>query len=150
MIKNLIQNFPQSLIRYRTWLNAACQAGLILLSLVLAWLLRFDFELPYRLLLFSVAPILILIRLAAITYFGLLHGWWRYTGFRDAIDILKAVLIGSVAFWVLLRYTLGVASFPRSIYFLAALVTVFLLAGVPLGCPLLAACSQPGLYAIQP
>ncbi len=138
MIKNLIQNFPQILIRYRTWLNAAFQAGLILLSLVLAWLLRFDFELPYRLLLFSVAPILILIRLAAITYFGLLHGWWRYAGFRDAIDILKAVLIGSVAFWVLLRYTLGVASFPRSIYFLEALVTVFLLAGARLVSRLLA------------
>jgi hypothetical protein len=48
MIKNLIQHFPQILIRYRAWLNAAFQAGLILFSLLLAWLLRFDFELAYR------------------------------------------------------------------------------------------------------
>jgi FlaA1/EpsC-like NDP-sugar epimerase len=137
MVENLIRNTPQIVIRYRSWLNAVFQAGLILVSLSLAWLLRFDFQLPYPLLLFSVAPILILVRLAAITYFGLLHGWWRYTGVSDTIDILKAVITGSVAFWVLLRYLLGVTSFPRSIYFLEALVTAFLLAGVRLGSRLL-------------
>ncbi len=66
MLKKMIQNSPQFLIRYRSWLNAAFQAGLIFLSLLLAWLLRFDFSLPDRLLLFSAAPILIVIRLAPI------------------------------------------------------------------------------------
>jgi hypothetical protein len=33
MIKNLIRNIPQILIRYRSWLNAVFQAGLIFLSL---------------------------------------------------------------------------------------------------------------------
>src|SRR5216684_3174347 len=100
-IKNPIRNMPQAVIRYRSWLNGAFQAGLIFLSLLLAWLLRFDFTLPYRWHLWSTAPILILIRLATITYFGLLHGWWRYSGVKDAIDILKAVLTGSAIFWVL-------------------------------------------------
>jgi len=132
MIEPLIRNTPQIVIRYRSWLNGVFQAGLILISLLLAWLLRFDFQLPYLLLLLSVAPILILVRLGAITYFGLLHGWWRYTGISDTVDILKAVVTGSVIFWALLRYLFGVTSFPRSIYFLEALLTASLLTGVRL------------------
>src|SRR5947209_8320413 len=132
MIEHLVRRFPQIVIRYRSWLNAVFQAGLIFVSLLLAWLLRFDFQLPYPLLLLSVAPILILVRLGAITYFGLLHGWWRYAGINDTVDILKAAVTGSVAFWALLRGLLGITSFPRSIYFLEALLTASLLAGVRL------------------
>src|SRR6266851_3987550 len=138
MLKKMIQNSPPFLIRYRSWLNAAFQAGLIFLSLLLACLLRFDFSLPDRLLLFSAAPILIVIRLAPIAYFGLLHGWWRYTGVRDALDIFKAVASGSALFWLALRFALGITSFPRSIYFLEALLTACLLAGVRVGSRLLA------------
>lgn len=132
MIRNLILDTPQIVIRYRSWLNAVFQAGLILASLLLAWLLRFDYQLPYLSLMLSAAPLLILVRMAAIAYFGLLHGWWRYTGISDAIDILKAVVTGSIAFWMLLRYILGITSFPQSIYFLEALLTAFLLSGVRL------------------
>ena len=83
------------LLQYRTWLIAFFQAFLIFAALVLAWLLRFDFSLPYRALLLSAAPLLIVIRLAAIGRFGLLHGWWRYTGVSDALDIVKAITLGS-------------------------------------------------------
>jgi len=138
MLKKMIQNSPQFLIRYRSWLNAAFQAGLIFLSLLLAWLLRFDFSLPDRLLLFSAAPILIVIRLAPIAYFGLLHGWWRYTGVRDALDIFRAVASGSALFWLVLRFAFGISSFPRSIYFLEALLTACLLSGVRVSSRLLA------------
>jgi len=132
MLKKLIRNTSNMVIRYRSWLNAFFQAGLIFLSLLLAWLLRFDFTLPDRLLLFSAAPLLIVIRLAPIAYFRLLHGWWRYTGVRDAVDILKAVVSGTALYWLILRFALGVNSFPRSIYLLEALLTTCLLAGVRL------------------
>ncbi len=138
MLKNLVPNTLPILIRYRSWLIAVFQAGIIFLSLVLAWLLRFDFNLPDQSLLFSVAPVLILVRLAAIARFGLFHGWWRYTGVKDAIEILKAVLTGSAAFCVILHYGFRTASFPRSIYFLEALLTACLLAGVRLLSRLLA------------
>src|SRR5260370_36157059 len=130
MLKKLIRNTPNMVIRYRSWLNAFFQAGLIFLSLLLAWLLRFDFTLPDRLLLFSAAPLLIVIRLAPIAYFRLLHGSWRYTRVRDAVDILKAVVSGTALYWLILRFALGVNSFPRSIYLLEALLTTCLLAGV--------------------
>src|SRR5260370_34883726 len=78
MLKKLIQNSPPFLIRYRSWLNAAFQAGLIFLSLQLAWLPRFDFSLPDRLLVVSAAPLLVFIRLAPLPSFRLLHGCWGY------------------------------------------------------------------------
>ena len=123
---------PSILLQYRTWLVACFQALLILASLVLAWLLRFDLALPYRAELFSVAPLLIVIRLVVIERFGLLHGWWRYTGVSDALDIVKAIALGSAVFLVLMRFVLGVTAFPRTIYFLEAVLSMGLLAGVRL------------------
>ena len=123
---------PSVLLQYRTWLIAFFQAFLIFTSLVLAWLLRFDFSLPYRALLLSAAPLLIVIRLVAIGRFGLLHGWWRYTGVSDALDILKAITLGSVVFLFVMRFVLGVTAFPRTIYILEAVLSMGLLAGVRL------------------
>ncbi len=127
-----IIGFSRTLLRRSSWFVAFFQAVLIFCSLVLAWLLRFDFSLPYRSLLLSAAPILILMRLAAIARFRLLHGWWRYAGVGDVLDILKAVVAGSGGFFVLVNWILGVTNFPRSIYVLEALITAGLLAGVRL------------------
>jgi FlaA1/EpsC-like NDP-sugar epimerase len=123
---------PSNFLHYRTWLIALFQAVLIFISLVLAWLLRFDFSLPYRALLFSAAPLLIVIRLAAIQRFGLLHGWWRYTGVSDALDVVKAIAFGSLGFLLVMRFLFGVIAFPRTIYILEALLSLGLLASVRL------------------
>ena len=127
-----LKEFANAVLRSSAWLVALFQAGLIFCSLMLAWLLRFDFSLPYRLLLFSAAPILIVFRLAAIWRFGLLHGWWRYAGIGEVLDIVKAVVAGSAAFFVFMRIFLGMTNFPRSIYILEAIITAGLLAGVRL------------------
>src|SRR5271166_73351 len=114
MKSNPFKTMPSSLLSYRTWWIALSQVILVFTSLVLAWLLRFDFSLPNRALLFAAAPLLIAIRLAAIARFGLLHGWWRYTGVSDALDIVKAITLGSAVFIVMMRFVLGVAAFPRT------------------------------------
>ncbi len=84
------------------------------------------------LLLLPTIPILLVTRLAAVAYFGLLRGWWRYAGIRDGIDILKAVAIGSVLFWVTVRFVFQITAFPRTIFVLEALLTTGLLVGVRL------------------
>jgi FlaA1/EpsC-like NDP-sugar epimerase len=127
-----LREFAQALLRRSAWFVALFQAVLIFCSLVFAWLLRFDFSLPYRPLLFSAAPILIIARLAAIRRFKLLHGWWRYTGVKEIVDILKAVVVGSGLFYVFMRIVLNLTKFPRSIYILEAILTAGLLAGVRL------------------
>jgi FlaA1/EpsC-like NDP-sugar epimerase len=104
--------------------------GLVVCSLVCAWLLRFEFRLPDPGLLCAAVPILIIIRLMLLPFFNLMHGWWRYTGISDAVDVLKATLAGSVVFLVVVRYGLKLKVFPLSIFALEALITVTLLTGV--------------------
>jgi FlaA1/EpsC-like NDP-sugar epimerase len=118
------------LFRYRTWLIALFQSALIVCSLALAWLLRFEFTLPYPRLLLLAAACLVAVRLVPIAYFGLLHGWWRYVGVRDAYAVGKAVACGSVLFWLITRYILGKTSIPRSVYVLEGIFTTMLLIGV--------------------
>ena len=103
----------------------------VLGALLLAWLLRFDFTLPYRSLLLASAPMLVVIRLIALRIFNLNRGWWHFSGVSEAIDILKAVTLGSLAFWLFMR-TLGILSFPRSIYLLEWVLTAGFLAGARL------------------
>jgi FlaA1/EpsC-like NDP-sugar epimerase len=123
---------PSNLLHYRTWLVAVFQSALVFTALVLAWLLRFDFSLPQRELLLWSAPLLIVCRLLAIARFGLLHGWWRYTGVSDALDVVKAIAFGSAGFLLIMRFALGIVAFPRTVYILEALLSIVMLAGVRL------------------
>src|SRR5712692_6669010 len=102
----MTHRLPLLLLRRRPWFIALFQALLISCSLVLAWLLRFDFSLPDRRILFAALPVLVSLRLVVIAYFGLLRGWWRYVGIKDAMDILKAIVAGSVLFWFTMFYLL--------------------------------------------
>jgi FlaA1/EpsC-like NDP-sugar epimerase len=120
----------KTLLRQNAWFIGAFQAVLIVTSLLLAWLLRFDFTLPDRTLLLAAVPLLVLIRMGCIARFGLLHGWWRYTGWSDALDVVKSVLAGSVIFIVLMRYLFRLVAFPTAVYALEPLLTAAALIGV--------------------
>jgi len=125
-----IISLAQALLRKNSWFVGTFQAALIFVSLVLAWFLEFDFTLPSRRLLLSAACLLIVIRMASISGFGLLHGWWRYTGLSDTLDVVKSVLSGSAIFFLSMRYGLHVTSFPRTVYVLEPLLTAGMLIGV--------------------
>ena len=113
--------------------------GILLIHIVLvsfaavsAWALRFEFHLPNLQLLLTLLPILIVYRLAAFARFGLLHGYWRYTGLHDGIDMLKALLLSSAAFLLSVRYLLRIKAFPLSVYCLELLLAAFVLLGIRL------------------
>jgi FlaA1/EpsC-like NDP-sugar epimerase len=125
-----IIHLAQTLLRKNSWFVAAFQAALIFFSLILTWFLTFDFTLPHRRLLFLSACILILSRMVTIAAFGLMHGWWRYTGISDTLDAVKSVLLGSVIFIPIIRFGLNTPSFPRAVYVLEPLLTAGLLIGV--------------------
>ncbi len=122
----------QMLLRRRRWVVALVQGGLIFCSLIFAWLLRFEFRLPNLALLLTAAPVLIVIRLSVMPFFNLMHGWWRYTGVSDAVDVLKAVITSSAIFFLVFRMALGFTAFPLSVYASEALLAFTLLAGVRL------------------
>ena len=123
---------PHLLSQWRPVFICAFQAILVFSSLVLAWLLRFDFTLPYRRVLLTSAVILVAVRLVTLLCFKLHRGWWHYAGVGDVVNILKAVSSGSLVFFLLNRYLFRVAAFPRSIYFLEPILTASLLAGTRL------------------
>ena len=125
-----ILTLAKALLGKNSWFVGAFQAILVLVSLVVAWFLRFDFTLPDRQLLFSAACLLIVIRMMAIAAFGLLHGWWRYTGLSDTLDCLKAILLGSVVFVLTYRYGFGVIGFPRAVFVLEPVLTAGMLIGL--------------------
>lgn len=145
MVKKRIARTPQLLLERSSWFVNMFQALLVTFSLGLAWFLHFDFSLPNRLLLFSIAPVLVLIRFVTIRIFNLHHGWWRYAGVSEALDIAKAVTLGSVGFFLLVHFVFAQPSFPRSIYFIEALLTAALLAGVRLASRALAESARESL-----
>ncbi|HTS35878.1 MAG TPA: nucleoside-diphosphate sugar epimerase/dehydratase [Candidatus Solibacter sp.] len=125
-----IINLAQTLLRKHSWFVAAFQALLIFVSLVLAWFLTHNLTLPDRRLLLFAAGLLIASRMVAIAYFGLLHGWWRYTGLSDTLDVIRAVVAGSVPFVVITLAVARSTGFPRTVYVLEPLLTAGTLIGV--------------------
>lgn len=131
-MRKTYHQMAQMLLHHRPWFIAIFQAWLVACSLILAWLLRFDFSVPDRRILFSALPLLMLARLTAMAYFGLFRGWWKYAGISDGIDILKAVGTGSGLFFLSTRYVFVGQALPRAVYVLEAMLTTGLLAGVRL------------------
>src|ERR1051326_4806284 len=127
-----VKGFASSLLHHSSRFALMFQAVLILLALLLAWSVRFEFTLPNRTLLLSVAPVLVAIRLITIRSFGLHHGWWKYTGVSDAVNVIKAVGVGTVSFWLFMRFALSATAWPQSIYVLETVLTACFLGGARL------------------
>jgi len=106
------------------------QCVLIVVSAMLAWLLRFNFAFQDLRILVLALPVLLLARTAAMAPFHLFHGYWRYTGTNDVIDVSKAVFVGSLMFLVAERWIIGARSFPASVYVIEAILTACALGGV--------------------
>ena len=147
-MSNEIRNSSSMLVRQRFWTTTSFHFLLIASSIVIAWLLRFDFRIPFPTLLFGCLPMLLLFRVAALARFNLLHGYWRHSGVSDVIDIGKAVALGSLAFLVTTRYVLGRYEFPLSIYILEAIITAAGLAGARL-CAMALKSRTPGSSVMQ-
>jgi FlaA1/EpsC-like NDP-sugar epimerase len=137
VIRKYLIRLPQVLFHHRPVFISIVQAMLVIGSFVVAWLLRFDFSLPYRLILLTSGLLLVVIRLITLRLFKLNHGWWHFASVSDALNILKAVSVGSVCFFALNRYLFGAVAFPRSVYVLEAVLTGCFLSGARLASRLL-------------
>jgi FlaA1/EpsC-like NDP-sugar epimerase len=140
--------FSDFMMRYKSWFIAGFQIVLVLLGLTLAWLLRFDFTLPHREVLFVAVPILVVIRLAMLRIFNLHRGWWHFSGIREALDIFKAVTLGTAVFWLIMSANRGL-NFPHAIYLLEAVLTGGLLASGRLASRVIAETMRRGVKATR-
>ncbi len=104
-------------------------AALISLSILLAFLLRFDFVIPGHIKdnMVTILPVMLFSKLSSFMIFGMYKGMWRYTSISDFINIIKASSLGSLFAISILALMYGLSGFPRSVLFIDyALCTIFL------------------------
>ena len=112
------------------WKPVTVQAAAILVSLILSWLVRFEFQWRYTAILWGVLPVLLFSRFIGLYLFHSLHGYWRYAGPTDLERLSKATFVGSVIFAVIERGVLSNKVFPISIYVIELVFTTACLVAV--------------------
>ena len=106
--------------------------GLAALSNWVAFLLRFDGNIPAQEwdLLVAMLPLLLIIRAFTFYPFRLYDGIWRYTGLWDLRNLALSIAVSSLAFAGAVRFGLGTRAYPSSIFVIDALLLWCLLAGL--------------------
>ncbi len=87
------------------------------LSYVVAFNLRFDWEVPWAEYwnVLRVLPIIMVLRPAIFVYFGLYQSLWKYLDVRDIAAVVKAVSLSTVLV-VFFAYLVGTTGHPRSVF----------------------------------
>ena len=122
------------MLRHRRTLIIVSQLALATMSYVLAFLLRFEFDLTpagntwplYTML--KTLPLILALRAAAFYVWDLYRGWWRYVGMNDLIDSTKAVVVSSLVFLAVIMFGLR-TSFPRSVFLIDAFICLSFIGG---------------------
>lgn len=118
-------------LNYKKLLIFASHAGLLAMSYYGSFLLRFDFrpELFYELLFVRTLLLIVIVELLVFYVFDLLHGWWRYVGMSDVLDICRAAFTSAVVLYLLIELLLKVKGYPRSVLAINLILTVLLVSG---------------------
>src|SRR5262249_232470 len=105
------------------WLERVCQLAAVVLSLSAAFLLRFEFAVPFSLNgIFKQALIIgILVKLPVFDFAGFYRGLRRFVSIPDLYAIFAGNLIGSCLFAALAMLWIG-AEMPRSIFLIDAVI----------------------------
>jgi FlaA1/EpsC-like NDP-sugar epimerase len=132
-LSNTLTVEPEShgFMKYRAALIFTSQAVLIVLTYYASFLLRLDAELDAanRALFWKTLPFVLLIKLVLAYQCGLMHGWWRYVGISDMLDISKASFLSSSLIFCLVEGVLHVPGYPRSVVVIDLFLTIMVLGG---------------------
>lgn len=123
---------PSLTVAQRRLLLLAAHLGLAALSNWLAFLLRFDEDIPSQQwdLFASLLPLLLLVRALAFYPFRLYDGLWRYTSLWDVRDLALGIAASTFLFAGLVRLGMGIWSYPSSVFVIDALLLLCLLTGL--------------------
>jgi len=118
-------------VRFRRPLVVLAHLVLVPSAFWIAVLLRFEFSAPpgYLTIFIQAFPVVVLVRMATFAAFGLFQGWWRHAGVHDLLSITKAVTLSSLLIAVTLFVLDLFTGFPRSVFLLDWLLTMFLVGG---------------------
>jgi FlaA1/EpsC-like NDP-sugar epimerase len=117
-------------MKHRRWFISLWEVAVILVALITAYLLRFDFSVPrsevpqlQHAVWIAVAAKMIVFHRAKLD-----RGWWRFAGIPDLARIFTANVTGSSVF-VLVNYVIAGPSFARSVYCIDFLLCFLATAG---------------------
>lgn len=104
---------------------------LIAFCYFLAFLIRFEMDIPLVFLIemLKALPIVIILRLICFWLFGLYKGMWRFASTEDLISILKATSISSILIVLSLYLINQFRGYPRSVFFIDWLLLVIFIGG---------------------
>jgi FlaA1/EpsC-like NDP-sugar epimerase len=111
--------FPVGLLKYRLIVIILMHAVFAVASLLIAFLLRFDFTLgwdPYPAYFVKSLPLNIITFLVASAIFKLYQGIWRYVSVDDLKDIVQASALSSLFFVIVILLSGRFTWYPRSIF----------------------------------
>ena len=101
-------------------------------SLLLSYLIRFDFHLPksYSVLLYQLLPFVLIVKIGCFYFFDLYRGMWRYTSITDLLNIIKASSVSSLIIICLILFShTRFVGFPRSVFIMDWCFTILLISG---------------------
>jgi FlaA1/EpsC-like NDP-sugar epimerase len=102
----------------------AGEGGLFSLSLIAAYSLRFEFNIPSSFLnqVLSLLPAAVALKIGFFWITGLYRGMWRYTGLSDLWKIGRAVFMAEAALVFYVAFAAHFKGYPRSVFILDALL----------------------------
>ncbi len=112
-------------------LEVLLDVSLAMVSLMAAFLLRFDGDLPdeVALDLARVFPVIAAVKIFALLLSGAYDGIWRHVGLRDLVRLTRGTLIGSVATIVLVTIWIRFGSLSRGALIIDGLLFTALVTG---------------------
>ena len=121
--------------RHSIW-QVAVDAAIVATAWWLAWSLRFDQGRPVyydRYLDWSIVLLVVAVKLPVFALSGFYNRWWRYVSTRDMWAVLRGVVLGSIAvFLVFTLFNVHRVAVPRGVWFVDLLLCLALVAGTRL------------------
>lgn len=118
-------------MRFRRFFIAACHVVIIVFSLMIAFMLRFEFSIPKTELALLAAGLWIVLaaKLPVFWFARFDRGWWRFVGIADLYNVLIGNILASVLFSAISIFWFGFR-FPRSVYIIDFLLCFLTTAGL--------------------
>jgi len=123
-----------TLNKYRRMIAVAGQLLVCGLSNYLAFLIRFDGNIPIdqRFVFLRSVGWLLIVRAASMWLFNLYQGLWRYTSIYDLRALVSGVLTGTVLFVIVNETLLRSVPYPLSVLIIDTMALIFMLGGLRL------------------